>query len=70
MTPTRYTLKADGLTIIVTLTDDPAVCAVEVGEGDGKRVRLPIHATTALRELRRAISTMLDHRAILTRQED
>lgn len=71
---TFYTLQADGLTLNVALTDDPTECWVEVVRcsdyGEAARIRLPMQATTALREIRRAISAMLDHRATLTRQED
>jgi hypothetical protein len=66
---TLYTLQADGLTLCVTLTDDPSQCAVEV-VGEGGRILLTMQATTALRELRRAITAMLDHRATLTTRED
>lgn len=65
---THYTLVADGLSVTITLTDDPATCYVEVDAGDGK-VRVPMSAATAARELRRAITAMLDHRATLTTRE-
>ena len=67
---TFYTLQADGLTLKVALTDEPTECWLEIVGEDKRRVLLPMQSTTALREIRRAISAMLDHRAILTRQED
>lgn len=66
---THYTLMADGLTLSVSLTDDPTECWVDVTRvsdyGDAARIRLPMNSTTAARELRRAITAMLDHRASL-----
>lgn len=67
---TFYTLQADGLTLKVALTDDPTECWLEIVGEDKRRIRLPMQSTTALREIRRAISAMLDHRAMLTPQED
>lgn len=67
---TFYTLQADGLTLKVALTDDPTECWLEIVGEDKRRVLLPMQSTTALREIRRAISAMLDHRATLTTQED
>lgn len=71
---TFYTLQADGLTLKVALTDDPTECWLEVircsDHGDAARIVLPMQSTTALREIRRAISAMLDHRAMLTTRED
>ena len=71
---THYTLLADGLTLSVSLTDNPAECWVDVtrvsDHGNAARIRLHMNATTALRELRRAITAMLDHRATLTTRED
>jgi len=63
---TFYTLQADGLTLKVALTDD----WLEIVGEDKRRVLLPMQSTTALREIRRAISAMLDHRAMLTTRED
>lgn len=57
---TSYTLKADGLTMMVTLSDDRSECQLSVADGT-ERVIIPMQSHTYLKMLRKAITETLNH---------